>query len=162
MSAGVCIILINYSCRGEGDDMNENCFGNLMDWRAVLDTLEVVRKEGGLDSIQDELVRILKCKKNWKLVETVLECVPDIGEPSAALIEEVFKTALDYQMCLDTRVMAINSLGNVLMVLKNSNREASLKKKQLYIAMLYRLLNTPQPPIFHDAVSKVICALKPV
>lgn len=141
--------------------MNKYCFGNLMDWGVVLDKLEAIRKEGRLDSVQDEMARILKCKNNWKLVEAVLECVPDIEEPSASLIEEIFKTAVDYQMCLDTRVMAINSLGSILVVLKKSNEDASLKKNQLYIAMLYRLLNTPQPPIFHDAISKVIFALKP-
>lgn len=141
--------------------MDEYYFGNLMDWAIVLDKLEAIKKEGRLDSLQHELVRILRYKKNWKLVEAVLECVHEIRDPSATLIEEVFNTAVDYQMCLDTRVMAINSLGSVLVVLKKSNEDASLKKNQLYIAMLYRLLNTPQPPIFHDAISKVIFALKP-
>lgn len=141
--------------------MNEFYLGNLLDWGIVLDKLEAIKKEGRLDSAQDELMRILRYKINWKLVEAALECVLEIKEPSAKLIEEVFNTAVDYQMCLDTRVMAINSLGNILMILKKSNEEASLKKNQLYIAMLYRLLNTPQPPIFHDAISKVIFKLKP-
>ena len=141
--------------------MNKFYLGNLLDWGIVLDKLEAIKKEGMLDNIQDELVRILRYKKNWKLVEAALECVYEIKEPSAILIEEVFNTAMDYQMCLDTRVMAIHSLGNVLMEMKKSNEEASLKKRQLYVAMLYRLLNTPQPPIFHDAISKVIFTLKP-
>jgi len=143
------------------NDMNEYYLGNLLDWGIVLDKLEAIKKEGRLDSIQDELVRILKYKKNWKLVEAALECVNEIKEPSAKLIEEVFNTAVDYQMCLDTRVMAINSLGKILIALKNSDEESSLKKNQLYIAMMYRLLNTPQPPIFHDAISKIIFKLKP-
>ena len=141
--------------------MNEYYLGNLLDWGIVLDKLEVIKKEGRLDSAQEELMRILRYKKNWKLVEAVLECVHEINEPSAKLIEEVFNTALDYQMCLDTRVLAINSLGNVLAVLKCSNKEASMKKNHLYSTMLYRLLNTPQPPIFHDAISKVLFMLKP-
>ncbi len=142
--------------------MNEYYLGNLMDWGIVLDKLEAIKNEGRLDSIQDELVRILKYKINWKLVEAVLECVHEIKEPSTKLIEEVFNTAVDYQMCLDTRVMAVNSLGNLLTILKNSNEEESLKKNKLFIAMMYRLLNTPQPPIFHDAISKLIFRLQPL
>ncbi|HPC43120.1 MAG TPA: hypothetical protein PLD91_19555 [Spirochaetota bacterium] len=142
--------------------MNEYYLGNLMDWGIVLDKLEAIKNEGVLDSIQDELVRILRYKINWKLVEAVLECVHEIKEPSTKLIEEVFNTAVDYQMCLDTRVMAVNSLGSLLTILKNSDEEESLKKNQLFVAMMYRLLNTPQPPIFHDAISKLIFRLQPL
>lgn len=142
--------------------MNEFHFGNLLDWGIVLDKLEAAKREGGLDSIQDELVRILRYKKNWKLVEAVLEKVEYIKEPSINLIEEVFNTATDYQMYLDARVIAVNSLGTLLTILKDSDKEEFRKKYQLFNAMMHRLLDTPQPPIFHDAINKLISRQRPL
>jgi len=139
--------------------MSKNYLGNLLEWKDVLDKLEAIRKDGMIDTIQDELVRILRYKKNWKLVEAVLESISEIREPSNNLIKEVFNTAIDYQACLDTRIMAINSLGMMLSSLSNSKENETCIKSKTYVDMMHQLLNTPQPPIFHNAISKVIVKL---
>ena len=36
--------------------MSKNYLGNLLEWKDVLDKLEAIRKDGMIDTIQDELV----------------------------------------------------------------------------------------------------------
>ena len=55
--------------------------------------------------------------------------------------------------------MAINSLGMMLSSLSNSKENETCIKSKTYVDMMHQLLNTPQPPIFHNAISKVIVKL---
>jgi len=53
--------------------VNRDPFGNLQDWKTVLDQLDDIETKGVLAEYQRAFIRVLRFKKNWQLREAVLK-----------------------------------------------------------------------------------------
>lgn len=125
-------------------------FGNLEDWGRLLDTIEELTRENRLHEHQSGLIRILRYKDNWRLREAVLECVGKVEEPRPDLIKEVMKIMSDENMYYDMRILAATALGE-LMGKSLDDIEAHSIRDQCR-TLMRTLLDSPQPPIFHEAI----------
>lgn len=127
-------------------------FGNLKDWGRVLDTLESLTNQNRLDECQAGLIRILRYKHNWRLREAVLECIGRVKRPNHKLIREVMGILAEEDTYYDMRILAATALGELIRESSSDIQADSIgfKCKELMEA----LLESPQPPIFHEALKK--------
>lgn len=133
-------------------------FGNLTDWGQALETIEKLRKENRLDEYQAGLIRILRYKDNWRLREAVLECVGQVKEPSSNLVREVMSIMADDKTYYDMRILATTALG--MLIGKCSNdKDADLNKARCK-ELIRTVLESPQPPIFHEALEKSLRSIE--
>ena len=94
--------------------MEQDPFGNLMNWDAVLDILDELAENDGLNECQGGLIRILKYKGNWRLREEVLKRVGEIQGPSHHLILQVLSILDDDNTYYDARILAGDALVQML------------------------------------------------
>ncbi len=127
-------------------------FGNLKDWGRVLDTLESLTNQNRLDECQAGLIRILRYKDNWRLREAVLECVGRVKKPGHELMREVMGILADEDTYYDMRILAATALGELIRKTPSDIQSDSggFQCKKL----IKSLIESPQPPIFHEALRK--------
>ena len=131
--------------------MEQDPFGNLMNWDAVLDILDELAENGGLNECQAGLIRILKYKGNWRLREEVLKQVGEIQGPSHHLILQVLSILDDDNTYYDARILAGDALVQMLKNCQNDFDGISMSVRQV----TKRLRSTPHPSIFDNAVKKL-------
>ena len=140
--------------------MDSDIFGNLTEWDQVIETLDRLKELKQLDRHQDGLTRILRYPDNWRLRETVLKHIVRLAEPTEELIQEVINITVDENNYLDMRIHAFNALFHLIpLCIKRSNVESRDLVKNA-IENMNKLLNSPQPPIFHKVVSKTLNMVK--
>lgn len=136
--------------------MKPDGFGNLTDWGNVLEKLDDIRKSGALGKHQAELVRVFRYKDNWRLTERVLECIKEIDTPGDELIEEACRIMCDEGAYLDMRILAADALGDLLPKRLRQSGETPAFRGVPVIRVMKEVLDSPQAPIFHEAVSKAL------
>lgn len=136
--------------------MNKDPFGNLQEWGTVLDRLTELEQAETLSDCQAGLARILRFKGNWRLREAVLKCIAKIETPEIALANEVFHVIMDDNTYYEARIMACEALQNIIK--RNHFHEKSLTvfPRRNFSEQLNLLRNTPQPPIFSDAIDRCL------
>lgn len=132
--------------------MQFDSFGNLRDWGPVLDQLRQLTHEGKLGDHQPELIRILRYQGNWRLREEVLHRISSIEQPSKALLEQVLRIIADKNIYFEARILACQSMANLL---KRSNYPFDDAIRDAVVGTLAKLLATPEPPIFTDALRQL-------
>lgn len=132
--------------------MKNDPFGNLMDWGPVMDTLEDMANNNDLEQCQPGLVRILRYKGNWRLREEVLKCIGEIQTPSDELIEQVIAILDDDNLYYDVRIIAGNSLVQLLTKTRMDSNGYLLKNAKKIIE---KLKSMPQPPFFAKAIDRL-------
>jgi len=132
--------------------MKNDPFGNLMDWGPVMDTLEDLANNGDLAQCQPGLVRILRYKGNWRLREEVLKRIGEIQAPSDELVEKVIAILDDDNLYYDVRIIAGNSLVQLLTKTQIDSNGYILKYAKKIIE---KLKSTPQPPFFAKAIDRL-------
>lgn len=135
--------------------MESDTFGNLMEWGDVLDRLEDLRKTGRLDDHQKGLKRILRYRDNWKLRETVLDCIKELKAPSDGLLDEVLGIMMDDAACYDQRILAAESLGVLAAGISQKGRVRDDRAYPTRATDSMRsLMMIPQPPVFRNALER--------
>jgi hypothetical protein len=136
----------------EESTLNSDIFGNLREWGQVLELLESLKKSEKLDEHQSGLARILRYGENWRLLEAVLEYGKEINQPTDEFLQEVNNIMNDQNIYLDARMLAVNTL---VCLFPRINRKNNHKFSQTLVVRKMRdILNSPEPPIFHEAVKK--------
>lgn len=132
--------------------MKNDPFGNLTDWGPVMDTLEDLANNGDLAQCQPGLVRILRYKGNWRLREEVLKRIGKIQTPSGELVEQVVAILDDDNLYYDVRIIAGNSLVQLLTKTQVCITDDILNNAKKVIG---KLKSTPQPPFFEKAIGRL-------
>jgi hypothetical protein len=133
--------------------MNHDVFGNLRDWGDVLRKLEELRESRKLDEHQPGLVRILRYRDNWKLRETVMRSLKEITRPSAELVREILKLAMDEGTYYQARILAVQALPRLLKRFEEAGDDEASTRSSV-IESMQGILSSPQPPLLHDAVKE--------
>lgn len=128
--------------------MDKDIFGNLTDWGTVLDEIENLRQSRSLDAHQAGLVRILRYRDNWKLRETVLECLKDLIRPNADLVDAVWDIMMDETVYYEQRILAADGLGHLCEHCQDACGKV--------LGGMRRLLDTPHAPFFHNTLQRVV------
>lgn len=137
---------------GRNDIVQQDPFGNLIDWGPVLDLLEEISDKGQLASCQKGLIRILRYRGNWRLREEVLQRVGQIENPSAELIHQVLAILADDNIYYDARILASKAL---IALLENTRDGFRSEMNKAVKQVTERLMATPQPPLFDDAIMEL-------
>ena len=127
--------------------MGKDIFGNLYDWSDVLQQIENLRQSFSLDEHQPGLVRILRYRNNWKLRETVLDCIKELKQPDDSVIDAVLDIVMDDTVYYEQRILAADSL--VQLCKKN---EKAMKK---FVEEVGKLVDAPHPSAFHKALNRI-------
>ncbi|WP_319575986.1 hypothetical protein [uncultured Desulfobacter sp.] len=135
--------------------MKDHIFGNLMDWGYALDTLHLLRDSGSLDDHQDELIRLLRYDKNWRLREAAVEAAVTLRKPSIETVKQIVQLIKRDDLYYNIRIMATEVLSTLVSVIME-NKE--LNKNLVRVCIneanheVSALLSSPVPPIFHDVL----------
>lgn len=136
--------------------MEQNPFGNLLDWQPVLNTLEDLSNNGALTQFQPELIRILRHKGNWRLREKVLEYIGEINNPSTDLLHEVLAILDDDNTYYDARIIAANTLVQMLRNVSDDDKKDMFIESQKIVD---KLKSTPQPFFFVEILDRLYSTL---
>ena len=109
-----------------------------------------------LDRHQDGLTRILRYRNNWRLRETVLKHIVHIVEPMEELVQEVINITVDEDTYLDMRILAVDALSHLIPLCSKRDDIKSRNIVETAVENMNMLLNLPQPPIVHEAVTKAL------
>lgn len=123
-------------------------FENWDDWAAILDQIEAAREGHKLDTLQPGLLHILRYPHNWKLRETVLECLQELRNPSEELLVEVWDIMMDSDVCYEQRILAADCLEHIC--------AHHLKTRERVMSDMRRLMETPIPAIVHEALLRIL------
>ena len=137
--------------------MKDQVFGNLMDWGNALDTLHLLRESATLDDHQEELIRLLRYDKNWRLREAAVEASAALKRPSIETAKQIAWLMKRNHLYYNIRIMASQALSTLIPVMmENHQEETGGDLVRLFINETNRdvsaLLSSPAPPIFHDAL----------
>jgi hypothetical protein len=135
-------------------------FGNLTEWGQVIETLDQLKELKQLDRNQDGLTRVLRYRDNWQLRETVLKHIVHLTEPTEELVREVINIAADEYIYVDMRILAVDALCQLipLCIRRGDNKDSKLV--EIAIENMNKLLNSPQPPLLHEAVTEALKMIK--
>lgn len=134
------------------DRMQQDPFGNLMDWGPVLDRLEEFEDKQLLADNQPGLIRILKYKGNWRLREEVLRRISQIENPCEKLIQQVLAILADDNLYYDVRILASNAL---IELLQNTHDGFHSEMSKAVKQVVDRLMAVPQPPNLDRALNSL-------
>lgn len=127
--------------------MEKDIFGNLYDWGDVLEQIDKLRQSFSLDEHQPGLVRILRYRNNWKLRETVLDCIKELKRPVDSVTDVVFDIMMDDTVYYEQRILAADSLVHLC------KKNAKARKK--FVEGVGKLLDVPHPPAFYKALNRI-------
>jgi hypothetical protein len=135
--------------------MKDQIFGNLLDWGSTLDTLHLLRDSATLDDHQEELIRLLRYDKNWRLREAAVEAAVTLRKPSIEMVNQIVQLIKRDDLYYNIRIMATEVLSTLLPVIME-NKELNKNLVRVFINEanheVSALLSSPVPPIFHDVL----------
>ncbi|MGD9826487.1 hypothetical protein [Desulfobacter postgatei] len=135
--------------------MKDHIFGNLIDWGSTLDTLHLLRDSATLDDHQEELIRLLRYDKNWRLREAAVEAAVTLRKPSIEMVNQIVQLIKRDDLYYNIRIMATEVLSTLLPVIME-NKELNKNLVRVFINEanheVSALLSSPVPPIFHDVL----------
>ncbi len=130
--------------------------GNLMDWDLVVEKLEGLKKENGLDDCQEELIRILRYPDNWRLREMALEYIGYVQNPTENLMLSTLNIMTDNTVYYEARILAASALvelaereTDVLNGSKTITREAIIENME-------SILSSTHPPLLQECIKKCL------
>ncbi|MDI7259004.1 MAG: hypothetical protein QME90_03675 [Thermodesulfobacteriota bacterium] len=140
--------------------MNSDIFGNLMEWDKVLEVLDSLKESTKLDEHQTGLARILRYGQNWRLLERVLEDAKEISQPSNEFLLEVSRIMTDRNIYLNARMLALETLECLVPRIPQDRKHDHNLNPTLIVRKMVDMLKSPEPPIFHEAVTKSLNSIK--
>ena len=140
--------------------MNGDVFGDLRVWGRVLDQIAELRKSNKLDEHQEGLTRILRYPDNWRLREETLEAVKDVEAPTGELLARVLAIMMDENLYWQVRVLAAEALSRLVGKHAKGNEAALSMSAAEVIEKMNAILDSPQPPVFHDGIRRFVAAIE--
>ena len=143
--------------------MENNIFGNLMDWGTVLEKLERLSRSGELGYCQDELIRLLRFDHNWRLREAAIEALPLVENPGLDLAQELLLLIKRRDLYYDIRILAADSFEKMTNAMVKNPDIDTVKLQAFFTAAikdLKVLLSSPEPPIFYTALQQCAGQIK--
>ena len=135
--------------------MKDHIFGNLIDWGSTLDTLHLLRDSATLDDHQEELIRLLRYDKNWRLREAAVEAAVTLRKPSIEMVNQIVQLVKRDDLYYNIRIMATEVVSTLLPVIMEK-KELNKNLVRVFINEanheVSALLSSPVPPIFHDVL----------
>ncbi len=138
--------------------MKDYIFGNLTDWGSTLEKLQDLMERGELDNHQDELIRLLRFDDNWRLREAAVDATSSLTIPQIDTVRQIAKLIQRDDLYYNIRIMAAEALLNLIpLIIKNNGKDNEVVRFFINETSLEmtRLLSSPEPPIFHDALEVV-------
>ncbi len=132
--------------------MTHDPFGNLDDWRMVLNLLDELGDKGRLTDCQPGLIRILQHKGNWQLREEVLKRAGEIQNPSMDFVFQILATLADDNLYYDARILAGDAL---IRVLKSIHADPGIEVIQEIRKVVEKLRSTPQPTFLNETLNRI-------
>ncbi len=134
--------------------MTTDLFGNLSDWGTVLEKISEIKSKDLLDEHQADLARLLRYRRNWRLLDEALQGALFIRQANDILIVEALNVLVSQEVWLGSRILAAQALGHLLShrvpqgspgldparVLQNMRDQAAI----------------PGPPVLVDAIRNAI------
>ena len=140
--------------------MNSDIFGNLREWRRVIELLDSLKKCKKLDKHQVGLARILRYGQNWRLLETVLEYGKEIIQPTDEFLQEVYHIMINRNFYLDVRIFAVQTLESLLPLRTKNRIKDQNFCETIVVRKMMDILNSQEPPIFHEVIAKSLEAIR--
>jgi len=140
---------IGFKETGKGDLETMDSFGDLREWDRVLEQLAIMKETKTLDLYQSGLARILRYRKNWRLLEQVLEYGKCINEPTDEILEEIFWIVSNPDVYPAARIQAIKTLEYLFL---KSSPNGLTGKSLMRIFDKVKNSNLSGPPIFQEAM----------
>lgn len=137
----------------------DNSLDNFQEWERVLDTLEKIRTRGDLHHYQDDLIRLLKYRGNWRLCEAALKAIQQIKRPTAPLASEVLNIVMDDNLYYEVRALACRTLNGLIRHCKSSSNGCQTLTRLPIVKHLKALTAVPQPPILSNAASTCLASM---
>lgn len=134
--------------------MNSDVFGNLKEWDKVLEVLDSLKESTKLDEHQTGLARILRYRQNWRLLERVLGDAKEISQPSNEFLLEASRIMTDRNIHLNARMLALEALECLVPRMPQDRKHDHNLNPTLITRKMADMLKSPEPPIFHEAVTK--------
>ena len=135
-------------------------FGNLMDWGQVVEKLEELKKEKRLDDCQEELIRVLRYRYNWRLREIALEYIRDVQNPTENLLICTLNMMTDNNIYYEARILATEALAELAKRKSDTLLSHQTINTNIIIENMESLLISTQPPLFHDTLKKCLTRIK--
>ena len=135
-------------------------FGNLMDWGQVVKKLEELKKEKRLDDCQEELVRVLQYRDNWRLREIALEYIRDVQNPTDDLLKGTLNIMKDDKVYDNARILATKALAELAERKSDTLLGDQMINRNTIVENMESLLRSTQPPLFHDTLKKCLTRIK--
>lgn len=134
--------------------MQSDIFGNLMEWGDVLEKLERLRNSNSLDEHQAGLVRILRYPRNWRLRETVLRVIREIEQPSQELIKETLSIALNEEVYIEARKMAVDALADLMIKDRRIRSKNEITARSRVLEKMESLMGDTQSPLLRERIER--------
>ena len=134
--------------------------GNLMDWGQVVEKLKELKKGKRLDDCQEELVRVLQYRDNWRLREIALEYIRDVQNPTDDLLLCTLNIIIDNKIYYDARILATKALAELAVRESDTLPDHQTINRNTIIENMESLLRSTQPPLFQDTLKKCLTRIK--
>jgi len=134
--------------------MQSDIFGNLMEWGDVLVKLEGLRSSKTLDEHQSGLVRILRYPRNWRLREAALKAVREINQPSQELLKETLNIALNEEVYLEARKMAVDALADLMIKDRRIRSKNEITARSRVMEKMESLMGGTQSPLLRERIER--------
>ena len=139
--------------------METDIFGSLKEWDKGLEILDNLKKSKKFDEHQVGLARILKYGQNWRLLESVLEEGKEIMQPGDEFLLGLFDVITDRGIYLDARILAVRTLEHVFPRMPKDHSKNHKLSQASVVRKMRGILNSPEPPILHEAIIKSLEAM---
>ena len=137
----------------------DHSLDNFQEWERVLATLEKIKRRGDLHHFQNDLIRLLKYRGNWRLCEAALKAIQHIQQPTAPLVSEVLTIIMDDNLYYEVRAMACHTLNGLIHRYKSSSNGCQTLARLPIAKHLKALTSVPQPPILSTAASACLASM---
>jgi hypothetical protein len=134
--------------------MQSDIFGNLMEWGDVLEKLEGIRSSKSLDEHQSGLARILRYPRNWRLREAVLRVLGEINQPSQELLKETLNIALNEEVYLEARKLAVDALAELMIKDRRIRSQNEITVRSRVLEKMESLMGGTHSPLLREGIER--------
>jgi hypothetical protein len=134
--------------------MPEDIFGNLMEWGEVLEKLEGLRNSTTMDEHQAGLVRILRYPRNWRLREAALRAIREINRPSQELLKETLKIAMNEEVYLESRQLAVDALADLMIKDRRIRSKDEITVRSRVFEKMESLMGDTHSPLLRKRIER--------
>ena len=131
----------------------DNILGNFREWSGLPDTVASLAEHNELREHEDELIRALRYRSNWRIREIVLRALQKHEAPSVSILVAVLDILADESVYYETRVLAAATLTRLLerCGIAETNRPDSIS---LIAHRLAKLAETFHEPVLDAALAR--------